>query len=260
MSALREFATRLDGAATARAAIPQLSSHASLSVGDAYDVQRELVGQRLGRGERLVGVKLGFTSRAKMLQMGVSDLIWGRLTSGMLLEEGGRLRTADYIHPRIEPEIAFVLRQPLAGRVTAGEALAAVGAVAPALEVIDSRYADFRFNLADVVADNCSSAGVVIGPWRPVPADLDNLGVELWIDGRISQCGSTAAILGDPVRALVAAARLAAEAGLVLEPGWIVMAGAATAAEALAGARHARVAIEGLGGASIHVDKGAARA
>jgi 2-oxo-3-hexenedioate decarboxylase len=198
-------------------------------------------------------VKLGFTSRAKMQQMGVADLIWGRLTDGMLIDEGGTLRLGDFIHPRVEPEIAFRLGKRIEGPASVAGLLECVDAVAPALEVIDSRYADFRFDLADVVADNCSSAGLVLGAWQPLPAGLDNLGVLLELDGRVVQTGSTAAILGNPLRALLHAARLAAAAGLVLEAGWVVMAGAATAAEPLAGTRQARITMERLGTAALHV-------
>lgn len=260
MTLLAGLAQRLDDAERARKPIAQLSRDLPLTLDDAYAVQRALIDRRLARGERPIGVKLGFTSRAKMQQMGVSDLIWGRLTDGMLLENGGQLSLASYIHPRAEPEVAFMLGSPLAGNVTVDQALAAVTAVAPALEIIDSRYADFKFNLADVVADNCSSAGLVIGPWRAPPAALDNLGVLLEIDGRVVQVGSSAAILGSPLRALASAARLAAAAGLVLEAGWIVMAGAATAAEPMHGSRHARVTIEQLGTVSIQFKDGGSAA
>src|SRR3546814_16556575 len=94
---------------------------------------------------------MGFTSRAKMVQMGVSDLIWGRLTSAMLVEDGGSITLSRYVHPRVEPEVAFLVGRPLAGRVTPVQALAAVDAVAPALEHIASRSEDFRLSLTAVV-------------------------------------------------------------------------------------------------------------
>src|SRR6266545_60736 len=104
---------------------------------------------------------------------------------------------------------ASVLGEPLGGTVTPLAAMRALAGVAPALEVIDSRYRDFRFSLPDVVADNCSAAAIVVGPWAdPTAVDLANLGLLLEIDGKVAQVGSTAAILGHPVRSLVAAARL----------------------------------------------------
>src|SRR5690606_32066293 len=183
---------RLDGAAFNATATPQLEQPITLA--DAYAVQRASIERRLARGETRIGIKMGFTSRAKMLQMGVSDMIWGRLTSGMLVEDGGSIALADYVHPRVEPEVAFLIGKPLSGNVTLPQALAAVEAVAPALEIIDSRYENFRFSLTDVVADNSSSSGFVVGPWRSPATDLDNLGLVMAFDGRPQAFGSTAAI------------------------------------------------------------------
>ncbi|HPF25518.1 MAG TPA: fumarylacetoacetate hydrolase family protein [Steroidobacteraceae bacterium] len=247
MTNLISVAQRLDEAARTRHAIPQISAGQSLSVADSYAVQRMLLERHFERGERLAGIKLGFTSRAKMQQMGVDDLIWGRLTDAMIVEEGGELDLTRFIHPRAEPEVAFLLGERLTGSVTAAQAFAAVAAVAPAIEIIDSRYADFRFNLADVIADNCSSAAFVVGSWQQRVCDVGNLGVLLELDGEGVQYASTAAVLGHPVRALVAAARLVATAGLALEPGSIVLTGAITAAEALRPGMHVRATMEQLG-------------
>lgn len=249
---LVSLAERLDGAAHAASATPQLEE--AISLDDAYAIQRLSIERRLQRGERRIGIKMGFTSRAKMVQMGVSDLIWGRLTSGMLVEDGGSIRLCDYVHPRVEPEVAFLIGRPLSGRVTAPQALAAVDAVAPALEIIDSRYRDFRFSLTDVVADNSSSSGFVVGPWRSAATDLDNLGLVMAFDGRPQAFGSTAAILGHPLRSLVAAARVVAEAGEELRPGDIVLAGGATAASALAAGIHVSLEVESLGRCGFHVE------
>jgi 2-oxo-3-hexenedioate decarboxylase len=185
--------------------------------------------------------------------MGLSDLIWGRLTADMLVEEGGRLDLADYVHPRVEPEVCFLLRKPLEGLVTPMQALAAVEAVAPAIEVIDSRYKNFKFSLPDVVADNASSSGVVVGQWHRPDLDLSNLGLVMSFDGRQVEAGSTAAILGNPVRALVAAARLVTEHGERLEAGSLVMAGGATAAVALRAGIAVSCEIQGLGSVSFTV-------
>lgn len=250
---LAGLAERLDEAARSAVAIPQLSAEAAIDVGEAYDVQALNVGRRLSRGERMVGVKMGFTSRAKMVQMGLSDLIWGRLTSGMRLEDGGVAPFSRYVHPRIEPEVAFLLGAPLHGEVSPAEAGAAVEAVAPAMELIDSRYRDFRFSLPDVIADNASSSGFVVGAWRDPGIDLSNLGMVMEIDGRPVQIGSSAAILGHPLRSLAAASRVVAEHGLRLEAGWIVLAGGATAAEALKAGQHVRMVAQELGQVQITV-------
>jgi 2-oxo-3-hexenedioate decarboxylase len=245
-----ELAARLDEAARSARAIPQLAGEAGLDVDAAYAVQSALVERRLARGERLVGLKMGLTSRAKMAQVGVHEVIWGRLTDGMRVPAGG-VDVAAYIHPRVEPEVAFLVdRLPEAGEP--GESFAeAVRAVAPAIELIDSRYANFRFSVPDVIADNTSAAGFVIGPWQPVPAGLDNLGILLEVDGRIAQVGSTAAILGDPRRAFTEGVRLAGRHGVRLAAGWVFLAGAATAAVPLRPGAHVRAVVEKLGAASL---------
>lgn len=236
-----EMAWRLDQAERSAQPTGQLTAtEPGLDVATAYRIQRELVERRLKRGERLAGLKMGLTSRAKQAQVGVDDVIWGRLTDAMHVDDGGTVDVGRLIHPRIEPEVVFRLGE--GGEVTA---------VAPALEVIDSRYADFRFALPDVVADNTSAAGFVIGPWSPVPDKLDNLGVLLEVDGRVVQTGSTAAILGDPRRALVRGLALAGHAGLLPEPGWVFLAGAATAAVPLLPGSQVRAVVETLGTAWV---------
>ncbi|WP_144125415.1 2-keto-4-pentenoate hydratase [Catellatospora sichuanensis] len=237
------MAVLLDDAAVNATAIPQLTLAHELDVDGAYAVQEALIARRLDRGQRLVGIKMGLTSRAKMAQVGVHEVIWGRLTDAMAVPDGGQLSLDGFIHPRVEPEIAFLLGEH------------GIAAVAPALEIIDSRYADFRFTHPDVVADNTSGAAFVIGPWQPMPAGVDNLGVLLEVDGKVVQAGSTAAILGDPRRALAEGRALTARYGVALEPGWVFLAGAATAAVPLTPGAHVRATVEGLGTASLKVTR-----
>jgi len=157
------------------------------------------------------------------------------------------------VHPRAEPEIAFLLKAALPGNVTAAAALAAVDGIAPALEIIDSRYENFKFSLTDVVADNSSSSALVVGSWSNPAIDFSNLGMIFAINGVVKQIGSTAAILGHPIRSLVAAARLAEAAGEPLQAGDIVMAGGATAAEALAPGQHVRLEAQAIGRVEFNV-------
>jgi 2-oxo-3-hexenedioate decarboxylase len=243
----------VDEAARSAHAIPQFTLTAPLSVADAYAIQALSVLRRLQRGERLVGVKMGLTSRAKMAQVGVNEVTWGRLTDAMRLEEGASLSRAKYVHPRIEPEIAFLLKKDIYGELTNAEALAAVEAVAPAMEIIDSRYENFKFALGDVIADNSSSSGFVVGAWSTPDKRFSNLGLTMEVDGRPVEIGSTAAILGDPIRALIAAARLAAPALGGLKAGWIVLAGAATAAHPLKVGECVKTTMQNLGSVTIRV-------
>jgi len=255
MLEITRLAKKLDDAAYNARATRQLSDTISYSLREAYDIQAASIQRRLDRGEIRNGMKMGFTSRAKMIQMGLNDMIWGRLTDRMLVEDGDTIFLDSYVHPRVEPEIAFLLKRPLSYPCTAAEALSAVDGVAPAMEIIDSRYRRFKFSLEDVVADNASSSSIVVGPWCPPDSNLDNLGMVLEFNGRPVQIGSSAAILGHPVRSLVSAARLTSESGERLEANWIVMAGGATAAEALVPGVSVRNTVEGLGSVSFNVSQ-----
>jgi 2-oxo-3-hexenedioate decarboxylase len=253
MTDIVKFAAVADEAARTASAIPQFTESAPLSVADAYAVQAASIERRLQRGEKLVGVKMGLTSRAKMRQVNVDEVVWGRLTDAMRLEEGASLSRRRYVHPRIEPELAFLLKAPLTGEVTAAEAMAAVAGIAPAMEIIDSRYQKFKFALPDVIADNSSSSGFVVGDWSRPDQDFSNLGLVMEVDGRPVEIGSTAAILGNPSRSLVAAARLAGAALGRLEAGWIILAGGATAAHSLKVGERVRLTMQNLGSVSIRV-------
>lgn len=239
------LAATLDQAARDVRAIPKLTDATPFDVPTAYAVQRAGIERRRRRGERPAGVKMGFTSRAKMVQMGVDDVIWGLLTDAMAAEPA--VDVSGLIHPRIEPEIAYLIGREVR---SAAEVESAVTGVAVGFEVLDSRYADFAFTLPDVIADNASAARFGVGAWR-APREVPNVGLLLEIDGRPVQAGSSAAILGDPARSLRAAARLALGAGMTLEPGWIVLAGAATAAVPLPKDAHVRVTGAGLGSVEV---------
>ena len=240
-------AERVDSAALNAIAIEQISANEPLSVREAYEIQRASIERRRQRGERTIGLKLGFTSRAKMVQMGVDSLIWGWLTDSMLEEDGAPVDLGRFIHPRVEPEVCFLTKRDITGPLTALEARSYLDVVAPAMEIIDSRYRNFKFSLEDVIADNCSSSGLVVGAWSTRFDDLRNASVLMRFDGREVQLGSTGAILGNPLRSVVQASRLASDAQIVLPAGTLVMAGAATAAQALTTGLHVQCSVSGLG-------------
>ena len=249
MSDFAVIAASLDDAQREARAIPQITdAHSDLTIDQAYAIQTLSVERRIARGERRIGVKMGLTSRAKMIQVNVDEVIWGTLTDRMLIEDGATVDLARFIHPRVEPEIAFLLRRRLDGSLSAAAIADAVEAVAPAMEIIDSRFCDFKFRVADVVADNSSSSALVVGPWLRRETDLSNLGMIMSFDGRPVQVGSSAAILGHPLRSLVAAARLTScNGGPGLLEGDIVLAGAATAAEPLRAGLDVRLDVDKLG-------------
>lgn len=229
---LQQIADRLDQAATQRQSIAQLHLQNTIGLKEAYEVQNLLVQNRLARGERITGVKMGFTSEAKRVQMGVKDLIWGRLTDKMEVPKGGKLNLGSFIHPRVEPEIAFKVNQRMDKAISLENAGNFIDGIALALEIIDSRYENFKFSLEDVVADNCSSAAYVIGDWVSSDMAIPLLTeiIVLEIDGNVVHDGPSTAIMGNPLQSLVDAVRLSLENGLILEKGSIVLAGAVTPA------------------------------
>ncbi|MCG7632714.1 MULTISPECIES: 2-keto-4-pentenoate hydratase [Gordonia] len=244
------LAARLDEAQLQVLDTPSLADDVEVHIDDAYRVQEALVGRQLDRGQTLVGVKLGFTSKAKMAQMGVSDVIVGRLTDAMRVDNGGRFDLSRFIHPKIEPEVAYRLMQDIDLDDPGVDVETCVDAVAPAMEIIDSRYRDFRFTYTDVVADNTSAAAFVIGPWQSMRS-VGDLSVRLEAGGQ-SVDGSTAAILDDPVNALHALLDVCRRRRIPLRAGDVVLAGAATAAIPLA-AGAARCDIDGLGSVTAEV-------
>nr|WP_211226956.1 fumarylacetoacetate hydrolase family protein [Amycolatopsis benzoatilytica] len=231
----------LDAADNARSRTSISESWPVFDVPTAYAAQDVALHRRLARGERLVGVKLGVTSRAKQKQVGVDNPSTAWLTDRMVLPAGAPVPRGRLVQPRAEPEIAFVLGARLAGPgVTAASALAAVAGVFGAIEIIDSRFSGYRFSMADVIADNTSSGFYVTGPRIRRPDELD-LALEAClfeIDGEIADSATGAAVYGNPAEALAFAANTLAERGHALEPGWIVLTGGMTDAVAIrAGAR-----------------------
>jgi 2-oxo-3-hexenedioate decarboxylase len=202
-----------------------------LDLETGYRIQDLNLQARQARGETLVGVKLGLTSKAKQERMGVHFPFVAWLTDAMLLGVGDPVPQSRLIHPRIEPEIVFVLKERLAGPgVSCAVAMAAVGSVWGGAEVIDSRYRDFRFKAGDVAADNASSGAFVTGPVGLPPAAL-NLALEaalVEVDGQVVDSATGAAVQGHPGEALALAANELAKRGHALEPGWIVLTGGMT--------------------------------
>ncbi|MFC5744275.1 2-keto-4-pentenoate hydratase [Actinomadura rugatobispora] len=227
---------------------------AELDLELAYRIQDETLARRLMRGEHIVGVKLGLTSRAKQERMGVDSPLTAWLTDAMVLGGGVPVPLDSLIHPRVEPEIVFVLGEPLAGPgVTATRALAAVESVHAGIEVIDSRYTGFRFRLADVVADNASSGRVVAGSLALQPRGLD-LALEpcvLHVNGEVVHTATGAAVQGHPAEALALAANTLASRGITLEAGWCVYTGGLTDAVPLGAGDHIVAEFGHLGAVTV---------
>lgn len=224
-----------------------------------YAIQDRCLEARLARGETLVGVKLGLTSVAKQQRMGVHVPLVAWLTDAMILPVGVPVSQSTLIHPRVEPEIVFVMGERLTGPgVSCASAMAAVDTVWGGAEVIDSRYRDFRFKAGDVVADNASSGAFVTGPvgLPPSPLDLCLEAVLVEVGGEIVDSATGAAVQGHPGEALALAANELAKRGRAIEEGWIVLTGGMTDAVPIPPGGSAAMHFTHLG--SIFIDGGVA--
>lgn len=244
---LLNAAKTLDQAAANAKPVEQLSKQEDFTLDEAYEIQKLAIKERLDRGEKLIGLKMGFTSEAKMQQMGVHDMIWGRLTDSMTIKNGGEVHLSKYIHPRAEPEICFRISKDIHGEVAYEDLDEYVDGMAAAIEIIDSRFENFKFSLEDVIADNCSSIGLTIGEWQTPSHDITDLKMSQKFNGEVVAEGSSADILGDPWKSLQAATRLAAQYGESIKAGHVIMAGAATAAVFLKPDIDVKAMVEGMG-------------
>ncbi|MBE3552105.1 MAG: fumarylacetoacetate hydrolase family protein [Kyrpidia tusciae] len=228
-----------------------------LTVEQAYRIQALSVERSVAEGDRFVGWKMGLTSRAKQVSVGVEEPIYGRLLASMELRDP-LVSVSGLVHPRVEPELAFVLKEGLHGEsVTPREVWRATECVVPALEVIDSRYENFSFTLVDVVADNASSARFYLGEqgFSPYGARWDEVGVVMRKNGEVVQTGAGAAVLGHPVRSVMMLTRMLAREGLGLEPGMVVLTGGITEAVPVQPGDAVEVSYEGLGSLELRVGR-----
>lgn len=246
-----EIAHTLDQAASTAKAVEQMAAKNNISLDEAYEIQHMAIELRKQRGEKITGYKLGFTSKAKMEQMGVHDLIWGILTNEMELKQGDTVDLKRWIHPRVEPEIAFRVSKNITAEITLEELPQYIDMMAPALEIIDSRYENFKFSLEDVVADNCSSTGYVIGNWQPLGLEISDLKMALLVNEHEVESASSAAILENPLQSVVELSRLASNAGLTVNKGEVILAGAATAAVFLKPNQVLTANVENMGSVSF---------
>lgn len=229
-------------------------AHPTLTLDDAYAIQAEIRRRKDARGHRVAGLKAGLTSRAKMKQMGVEVPVFGLIFDYMSVADGGEIDTGKLIHPKVEAEIAFVLKRPLRGPgCHIGAVLAATDFVVPAVEVIDSRYENFRFDLASVIADNTSSSRFVVGGVaRAIDGlDLRTLGMVMEKNGEIVAMAAGAAVLGHPAAAVAMLANHLARRGEEIPAGTFIMSGGATEAVPVAKGDAIQVRFQDLGSVSM---------
>jgi len=256
-----EVAQALLGAYASGIPIPPLQDKfGPLGIDDAYEIQLAQVRVWRAAGRRVIGHKVGLTSAAMQRQLGVDQPDFGHLMDDMVFAENAPIDSARFLQPRIEPEVAFVLKRRLEGPgVTVASAAAAVDFVLPALEVIDSRIADWQIGIVDTIADNASSGGVVLGS-RPVPLsalDLRLGGCVLHRNGELAGTGAGGAVLGSPLNALAWVANVLGVRGVALEEGEVVLPGSITASIPFAPGDVVSATIAGLGSVTARMGESA---
>ncbi|GDY29791.1 2-keto-4-pentenoate hydratase [Gandjariella thermophila] len=238
---------------------PLVTKFPAMDVVDAYEIQLVNIRRRVAGGARVVGHKVGLSSKAMQQMMGVDEPDYGHLLADMELSEDTPVPVDRFCYPRVEVEVAFVLGRDLPGDgCTEDDVLAATGALAPAIELIDSRIRDWRISLPDTVADNASSAAFVLGRGRVPPSDVDVCGIDavLWRGAERVAEGRSDAVLGNPVTAVAWLARKVAGFGVRLEAGNVVLPGSCTRAIDVRPGDAFRAEFAGLGAVSLTFDRG----
>jgi len=237
-----------------RALPPPSDSYPWLTIDNAYAVQLCLIHGRTAAGAVIRGYKVGLTSKAMQAQFGIDQPDFGHLLDDMFLPEDQPITTADYLQPRIEPEIAFVMGHELSGPVDAKQAEAAVDHVSPCLELIDSRIENWRVKLVDTIADNAAAAGVILGATPAKLSRLDLAAVSCHIEvGSAKDHGLGSAVMGSPINAVVWLANTLGERGVSFAAGDVILAGALTAAKPVTAGDRVSATFSGLGSVSAQL-------
>ena len=256
--ALRErLAQELYAALCARRTVAPLRSRGlDLGIDDAYAISRALLERRLAAGERVIGKKIGVTSKAVQDMLGVHQPDFGFLTDRMQIADGATIRIGEsMIQPRAEAEIALILGRGLKGPgVSTAQVLAATEAVAPCFEVVDSRIESWNIGILDTVADNASCGVFVLGSARldPRTLDLASLRVRVWKNGAPLSEGLGSAVQGSPLASVAWLADTLGRYGVSLDPGEVILSGSLVPLEPALPGDSFRLQLEGVGDASVH--------
>ncbi|MGV0804443.1 2-keto-4-pentenoate hydratase [Mycolicibacterium setense] len=212
---------------------PLTDRYGDIDVVDAYEIQLINIRQRVAEGARIIGHKVGLSSKAMQDMMGVDEPDYGHLLDEMEVFENVPVKSSNFLYPRVEVEVGFILADDLPGAgCTEEDVLAATAAFAPAIELIDTRITNWQIKLCDTIADNASSAGWVLGEARVSPKDVDicNIDAVLTNHGKVVAEGRSDAVLGNPVTAVAWLARKVESFGVRLKAGDIVLPGSCTRA------------------------------
>lgn len=233
---------------------PLTNRHADISIDDAYAIQQRMMKRRLDAGEKVVGKKIGVTSKAVMNMLGVYQPDFGWLTDAMVYNEGEAIEASTLIQPKAEGEIAFVLKKTLKGPgVSAADVLAATEGVMTCFEIVDSRIQDWKIKIQDTVADNASCGVFVLGDRLVDVRDVDlaTCGMVLEKNGEIVATGAGAAALGHPANAVAWLANTLGAHGIALEAGEVVLSGSLGIMVPVKAGDNLRVTIGGIGSCSV---------
>ena len=212
---------------------PLTSANPDIDVVDAYEIQLINIRQRVAEGARVLGHKVGLSSKAMQQMMGVDEPDYGHLLDEMQVFENTPVKASRYLLPRVEVEVGFILGEDLPGAgCTEDDVLAATAALVPSIELIDTRITDWKIALCDTIADNASSAGYVLGDARVPPSDVDVKGIDavLTRNGELVAEGRSDAVLGNPVTSVAWLARKVESFGVRLRKGDVVLPGSCTRA------------------------------
>lgn len=230
-TARREATQALLGAYAHGPIAPLSETFPDIDIEDAYAIQLAQVEQWVASGRRIGGTKVGLTSLAIQKQLGVGQPDFGHLMDDTFYLSEEEIPVSAFLQPRIEPEIAFVLKHDLTGPgVTPAQAVQAIDYALASMEIVDSRVADWKIKITDTIADNASCGGVVLGshPMRIDAQDLRLTGAVLYRNGQIVHTGAGAAVMGSPISALVWLANTLGRLGTTLKAGSVVLPGAIT--------------------------------
>lgn len=252
MADIEHYVEALHKALIDRATIPPLSDGgAELTIDDAYAISLGVLARRVGSGEKVVGKKIGVTSKAVQDMLGVHQPDFGFLTDRMWVNGDISIADAGLIQPRAEAEIAFILKSDLSGPgVTPADVLDATAAIAPCFEIVDSRITDWKIGIVDTVADNASCGVFVVGEARAGPRDHDLPGLRVTVtkNGRPLSEGFGSAVQGSPLQAVAWLANTLGEYGVPLKAGEIILSGSLVPLEPAAAGDVFEMQLHGIGG------------
>lgn len=253
---IQQIGDELYAALTERRAIePLTSTHSDITIEDAYQISLRLLANRTQAGERVIGKKIGVTSKAVMDMLDVRQPDFGFMTDAMR-HDGEMAISRLLIQPRAEGELAFVLKHDLAGPgITNAEVLAATEAVLPCFEVVDSRIADWRIKIQDTVADNASCGLFTVNEDAaidPRKIDLATCGMVVSKNGKVISTGAGAAAMGSPVNCVAWLANTLGKFGITLNAGDIILSGSLVPLEPVAAGDTMTVRIGGVGDCTVN--------